>query len=36
MKKLVLAVLLALTVIGGAAAVSTITSTPVFACGTCG
>jgi hypothetical protein len=36
MKKLVIAVALALAVIGGAAAVATVSSTPAVACGTCG
>jgi hypothetical protein len=36
MKKLSFALALALAVIGGAVAVSTISSTPVFACSTCG
>ena len=36
MKRFLVACALALAVLGGAAAVSTITSTPVFACGNCG
>jgi hypothetical protein len=35
MKKLVLALVLAFAVLGGAVAVSTISSTPVAACDTC-